>query len=103
MQTYQKSRIDILIEAPFLDRLLETLDGLPVTGYTVLPALAGKGSGGKWRRDGLVGGAGQMHLVYCIVDDAKADETVDAIFRTVERQMAIVTVSQVKVLRPGRF
>lgn len=103
MQTYQKSRIEILVEAPFLDRLMDRLDRLPITGYTVLPALAGKGTSGSWRRDGLVGGAGQMHLVFCIVDGAKADEVVDAVFQVIERQMAIVTVSEVKVLRPERF
>ncbi|HAJ21764.1 MAG TPA: transcriptional regulator, partial [Rhodospirillaceae bacterium] len=38
-QTYPKKRLSIIIEAPFLNRLLDLLDGLDVPGYTALPAL----------------------------------------------------------------
>lgn len=103
MQTYRKLRIDILIEAPLIDRLLNRLDQLPITGYTVLPALAGRGADGSWKRDGLISGTGQMLLAFCIVDEANKDKVLDAIFEMIERQMAIVTVSDVEVIRPDRF
>lgn len=103
MQTYRKSRIEIVIEAPLLDRLLDLLDRQPITGYSVVPVLAGRGAEGSWRRDGLVGDAGQMCLVFCVVDDSKVETVTDAIFKVIQRHMAIVTISEVRVLRPERF
>ena len=59
-QTYPKKRLSIIIEAPFLNRLLDLLDGLDVPGYTALPALAGRGKSRSWRRDALSSDAGRM-------------------------------------------
>jgi PII-like signaling protein len=103
MQTYPKKRIDIVVEAPVAKRLLETLDDLGVSGYTVVPALAGRGRDGSWQRDGLVGDAGRMVLVFCILDAGREDIVLDRIFRLVTRQIGIVTVSDVSVVRPDHF
>ena len=43
IQTYPKKRLSIIIETPFLKRLGALLDERGVAGYTVVPALAGKG------------------------------------------------------------
>ena len=43
METFTKTRIEITIEAPILSRITHALDMLPVTGYSVLPVMAGKG------------------------------------------------------------
>ena len=43
-QTYPKKRLSIIIEAPYLSRLLEKLDGLDVPGYTVLPGARRQGA-----------------------------------------------------------
>ena len=59
-KTFPKKRLSIIIEAPFLNRLLEMLDAHDVPGYTVLPALAGKGKSGSWRRDALSSDAYRM-------------------------------------------
>ena len=58
MLMHPKKRIEVIIEAPLVERLLAVLDAQQVSGYTVLPALGGRGRGGRWRRDGLVGEAG---------------------------------------------
>ena len=49
--THPKKRVEIMIEAPALARVTDALDRAEATGYTVLPALAGRGNGGNWQRD----------------------------------------------------
>ena len=103
MQTFPKKRIEIVVEAPVLGRLLQTLDDLAVTGYTVTPALAGRGLEGSWRRDGLVGEAGRMVVVFCILDASRVDAVLGPVFKLISRQIGIVTVSDVQVIRPEHF
>jgi hypothetical protein len=55
MDMHRKKRIEIILEAPAMNRLSAALEAAGVTGYTVLPVLAGKGKTGAWTRDGLVG------------------------------------------------
>jgi PII-like signaling protein len=103
MHIHPKKRLEIVLEAPVLNRMLALLDRLAVTGYTVMPALAGRGQGGSWSRDGLVGEAGRMVVVFCIIDAARVDPVLDAVFAMVERQIGIVSVSDVGVVRPTHF
>lgn len=103
MKTFMKKRIDIVVESPILSRVVELLDRQHVTGYTVLPALAGRGADGDWHRDGLVGRAGSAVLVFCIIDESRVDEVLEPLFQLVSRQIGIVTVSEVQVIRPDHF
>lgn len=103
MKTHEKKRLDIVIEAPILPRLLALLDDLAVSGYTVVPARAGRGRGGAWRRDGLVGEAGRMMLVFCVLDESRLDAVTEPVFELLEPQLGIVTVSDVSVIRSEHF
>lgn len=104
MQTHAKKRIEIIIEAPSLRRLTELLDQLSVGGYTILPALGGKGrESGNWSREGLVSDAGRMVLVLCVLDQSRVDEVLDKVYALVSRQIGIVTISDVQVIRKEHF
>jgi PII-like signaling protein len=103
MKTHAKKRIDIMIEAPLMARMLSVLDAKGVTGYTVMPALAGKGKDGAWHRDGLAGRAGSVVLIYCILDETRVDEVLEAVYQLVSKQIGIVTLSDVQVVRPDHF
>jgi len=103
MKTYPKKRLSIIIEAPFMNRLLDILDGLEVPGYTVLPALAGRGSSGPWRRDSLSSDAGRMVQVLVVLDEEKVQDVLKAVRAVLDRQMGIVSLSDVEVLRPDYF
>lgn len=103
MKTYPKKRIDIMVERPLLERVLALLDQQGVGGYTVLPAMAGRGRDGSWHRDGLVGRAGSVVLVFCILDESRIEQVLTPLFALVERQIGIVTVSDVQVIRPEHF
>jgi PII-like signaling protein len=103
MKTYPKKRIDIMVEAPLMQRVLTLLDQQGVSGYTVLSVLAGRGKDGAWHRDGVVGRAGALVMIICILDETRVDEVLQPLFKLVSRQIGIVTVSDVQVIRPEQF
>ena len=103
LQTYPKKRLSIIIEAPFLNRLLDLLDTLEVPGYTALPALAGRGKNSSWRRDALSSDVGGMVQVLIVLDAEKVRPVLEAVRGVLKRQMGIVSVSDVEVLRPELF
>lgn len=103
MKTFAKKRIEIVVESPLTTRVIALLDGAGVTGYTVLPVLAGRGKDGAWHRDGIVGRMGTMVMIFTIVDETKVDSVIEPLFKLVSRQIGIVTVSDVSVIRPEYF
>ena len=103
MQVYPKKRIDLIIEMPLLRRVTERLDKAGVTGYSVLPVIGGHGRSGEWSSDGQVSEVGKMAAVLCIVDGGKVDAVLDEVFEVVKRQVGLVMVSEVSVVRPERF
>lgn len=103
MQTHAKKRIEIMVEEPLITRVLSLLDEQDVSGYTVLPALAGRGKEGSWHRDGLVGRAGALVQIFCIVDESRVDAILEPLFKLVSRQIGIVSISDVAVIRPEHF
>jgi PII-like signaling protein len=103
MKTFPKKRIDIMVEAPLMQRVLNLLDQQNVSGYTVLPVLAGRGKDGAWHRDGVVGRAGALVMIFCILDEQRVDEVLEPLFKLVSRQIGIVTISDVQVIRAEYF
>ena len=103
MEMHAKKRVEIVVEAPLLNRLLALLDEASVSGYTVLPAIAGRGHHGSWNREGLATDAGRMVVVVLIVGADAVSGLMDRIFPLIARQIAIVTVSDVQVVRGERF
>jgi PII-like signaling protein len=102
MQTHPKKKLEIIIEAPLLNRLLDKLERLNVSGYTVVPAIAGKGSGGAWR-EGQLTQAGHMVMVICITSEERIPEVLKPVYEVLARHIGIVTVSDVQVIRADHF
>jgi nitrogen regulatory protein PII len=103
MKTYTKKRIAIVIEQPALNRVLDALDKLEATGYTVYPVIAGHGREGSWRADGQVSDAGRMVSVVCVCDPTRVDAIIEPIFAIVSRHVGIITISDCEVIRPDHF
>jgi PII-like signaling protein len=100
---HMKKRVEIVVEAPALHRLLDRLDRAGVTGYTVVAGLAGRGHDGAWDSSGLAGEAGRMMLVICILDEARLGAVIEGVYDVVSRQIGIVAVSDVFVVRADHF
>jgi PII-like signaling protein len=103
MKTYPKKEVRIICEAPILKRLQAHLDRAAITGYTIIPAIGGRGSEGTWSREGLIGDAGQMVVVVVILDAAKLDALVDDLYDVISGQIGVMSISDVEVVRSDRF
>lgn len=103
MQTFAKKRIEIIVEAPILKRVLDLLDRLQVSGYTVFDAIAGRGNDGSWRREGQVTMAGSVVMVLVITSDERVQTILEPVYEVLSRQIGIVTVSDCQVVRAEHF
>ena len=103
MKTYAKKRIEIIIEAPLSRRMTEQLDRAGVTGYSIIPMIGGKGLSGSWSSEGQIGRASGMVAIICITDATLADAVLEQIFQIVNRQMGVVSIADVAVIRPEHF
>jgi hypothetical protein len=103
MQMFAKKRVEILIERALLKRLTEELVSTGVSGFSVVPLAAGRGQAGQWDSDGQIGDAAGMYALWCIVDPGRLDGLLEAVFAIVSRQVGLVSVSDVEVVRPERF
>lgn len=103
MKTHPKKEIRIICESPLVGRMRAHLDRAPITGYTMLPAIGGKGSEGAWSREGLVGDAGQMVIFLVVLDAGELEAVLEDLYGVISNQMGIITVSDVEVVRPERF
>ncbi len=102
MQTHRATRIEIIIELPALKALARQLDRSGVTGYSVLPILAGQGRSGAWTRDGEISAAGGMVMVVAVVANERAEAVLESIFEVVSRHIGLVSLSECRVVRPER-
>ncbi len=102
-QTFRKKRLEIIVEEPILNRLTDALIAAKVTGYTILPTLGGYGSEGQWHRENALSRAGQMVTLVCILDESRVEAVLSAAYAIVSRQVGIVTLSDVEVVRPELF
>jgi nitrogen regulatory protein PII len=105
MEFFAKKRIEIFVEAPFLERLTSKLDKQKVPGYTVMPAVSGRGSSSTsaWKRDGSVSQAGVMMCVVLIIDAKLVEPLMEEVFPPLARQIGIISISDTTVVRPERF
>jgi nitrogen regulatory protein PII len=99
---HRKKKIEIVLEGSILERALECLEQSGATGYTVVPAIAGRGHGGAWRTGEISGALGKI-MIIVIVDSARAEETVDMLWSTLRPYSAILYASDVEVIRDEHF
>ncbi|MEN9707599.1 MAG: hypothetical protein RIQ68_7 [Pseudomonadota bacterium] len=103
MQTFAKKRLEIVIEHPARKGLCAILDAQKVTGYSVVPVISGSGQHGPWEEAGQVTSAEGMVMLVCIVDPAQAERVLEAVYEFVQPRKAILTISDVQVVRGERF
>lgn len=96
-------RIELIIERMAHKRACRVLEAAGMTGYTVFPAMAGYGGGNRWSRDTDLSASGDMVSIVSIGDEAKVRATMDEIANLLGSHIGIVTLTEVEVMRPGRF
>lgn len=103
MDLHKKRRIELIIERMAYKRACRVLEQAGMTGYTVLPSMAGFGGGNRWSRDTDISAASDMVVIISIGDTDKVDGALDQIANILGSHIGVVSVSDVDVLRPERF
>lgn len=94
----QRKKLEIIVEAPLLNHILDVFDRAAVTGYTVVPTLAGCGRRGPWR-EGQLSNVGRMIMVICITDESRMQQVLEPVHKVLGRQIGIMTVTDVAVVQ----
>ena len=100
---FQKQRIELIIERMAQKRACRVMEAAGMTGYTVLPALAGFGGGNRWSRDTDLSTAGDMVVIISIGETARVERCLSQLSDLLGDHIGIVSVSDVRVLRDERF
>jgi len=102
VKTVQRRKIEILVDAPLVRRVVAAAEAVGVSGYTLLPTLGGAGQGGKWSDDQVTGAEAKVMFV-TITNSAKAAALTDALAPLLQSLSLILVSSDVEVVRPGKF
>ena len=100
---HDKRRLELIVERMALARACNILEDAGLTGYTVLPAMAGFGGSTHWRSEGDLSDTQEMVVVVAIGDAEKIDKALQDLYRLLDRHVGVLSVGDVQVLRPERF
>lgn len=98
-----KQRIELIIERMAYKRAGRILETAGIKGYTVLPALAGFGTGNNWQRDDDLSASRDMVVIIAIGDAANVEASIEQFSNLLAEHIGVVSVSEVTVMRPERF
>ncbi len=99
---FQKKKIEVVVEATYLPRVIEAATKAGAKGYSVIPHLTGNGQHGARQGRGL-SGAFENAMFISIVDKAIADEVVSNIQNAIGDAIGILYTSDVDVIRQDHF
>lgn len=102
MQLVPRRRIEVLVDAPLVRRVLDAAMSAAVTGYTLLPTLGGAGEGGVWTDDQISGAEAKV-MFLTVTSAEKADALIEALAPLLESHGLILMISDVDVVRGGKF
>lgn len=100
---HERLRIELIIERMAYKRAGRILEDAGMTGYTVLPALAGFGNGNRWSRDTDISSSSDMVMIISIGSEDRVTTALEEIRRLLGDHIGVVSTSPVSVLRPDRF
>lgn len=102
VNTIQRRKIEILVDAPLVRRVVAAAEAAGVTGYTLLPTLGGAGRGGHWADDQVTGAEAKLMFV-TITNDARAAALTDALAPLLESHGLLLVSGIVDVVRAEKF
>ncbi len=100
---HPRLRLELIIERMALQRACNILEAAGLTGYTIMPAIAGFGGGNRWSRDTDISASGNMLVVVSIGTEERINAALLQLEKLLSAHIGVLNVSDVKVLRPGRF
>jgi hypothetical protein len=102
VDTVQRRKIEILVDAPLVRRVVAAAEAAGVSGYTLLPTLGGAGDGGRWSDDQVTGAEAKVMFV-TVTNSVKAAALIDALAPLLQSLSLILISGEVDVVRPEKF
>jgi PII-like signaling protein len=102
MQLYRKKKVEIFVEAACVPRIIDMIETVGATGYTVLPKVSGKGNRGV-RNDGHLTDVFRNICIIVIAAEDIARRIVAESQPLLENYAGIVAMSDVEVVRDDHF
>lgn len=102
MELHRKKRVDIVVEASCVPRILEMIEATGAKGYTILHEVSGKGHRGV-RNDSHLTDVFRNVMIIVVATEATARKIISASQPLLEDYAGIVTMSDVDVVRDEHF
>lgn len=101
ISTHVRKRIDILVDAPLCDWLVEQAAEAGIVHHSVLPVQSGLGRGGPWRDDGFASVPKRMFVA--LTNREKVAALLERLASDIERYGLVIATYDVEVVRGERF
>jgi hypothetical protein len=102
VKTFTRKRIDVLVDAPLSDWLVETAAAAGIAHFSFLPVHAGRGRGGSWHvEDGF--GTVAKYMFVALTNGAKLEQFLTLLAPDIEKYGLVIAVCDVEVIRGERF
>lgn len=101
IKTFTRKRIDVLVDAPLCDWLVEQAAAAGIVHHSVLPVESGLGRSGPWRDDGF--GVVAKRMFVALTNAEKVAVLLDRVAPDIERYGLVIAVYDVEVVRGERF
>jgi nitrogen regulatory protein PII len=101
MRLQPKKRVEILVEAPLLRRVLTALDELGVPGYSLMDIVGGRGGGNAWAETDEIGNVSRMLCVISLVEPDHLESILTRIAGIIAGRTGVTAISDVEVIIEG--
>ena len=102
VKTFTRKRVEILVDTPLAQRLIQAAAEAGIAGYTLIPVQSGAGRGGTWHGDHVTG-AQTKTIFLTIASEENAARLVDSLAPLLDSYGMLLTMSDVAVVRPEKF
>lgn len=102
-ELHTKLRLELIIETPAVRRAETVLKEAGATGWTITPAISGQGRTNRWSIGTDISGASDMVVLICVGDENVLKPALSRLHDLLGRHIGVLNLSEVSVLRPGRF
>jgi nitrogen regulatory protein PII len=96
----QRKKVEIVIDEAAAEAMVKAIAAAGARGHTLLRDVEGKGDRGVRASDIF---SSHNSLIITVVDDETAKRVVDAAMEILQTRAGVVFVSDVEVVRPGKF
>jgi hypothetical protein len=102
IKTVQRRKIEVLVDGPLINRLVDVAESVGVSAYTLLPVSGGRGGHGRWSDDQL-SGAEAKSLFVAVMPAERAEQLTEALAPLLDDYGLVLLASDVEVVRGGKF